>query len=512
MITLYGVRLNQKGYIIYLTSATIEELKKWMYEGHIFADIWKRESPEGYQREPDRKRFKKIANYLEGKLHVKETLFPNSVILNVRQAGTIDFKPFEKSKRKKTIQFGMILIHDEALPFSEVDGQHRIRGMIEAYNNLEPEQLDEFKVIKSYPIPLTIIEGLDRPTEAIQFVVINYTQKKVDPALVLRILHRRYKEKHEKLEFFLRGKTYRLQAVEICDELNSKLDSPWCDKIIAPGDSRKGRVISEQNFVNTLENVYRKVEHDEIKKFLPLYWKAISSPSLWKECVGENAVGYSLQRSNGTYVFHWLFPFVYFKSLSLGGPTLKNFIEILKPVRKKYPPSFWERGGRAKFFTSKGSQKELVDEMIRATFPKKRFNLSKLPDKFKISHTKDYNTWEFARTRLIPLRLHQHFIKDKLNSIDGGATGVYVLYSFKHKFYVGRSQKADLKSRLQNHLQNLEEEYHIFNYRLCKDPQQAHDLECALYHLFPEALLINREHPRAINKIKCPFCAILNTV
>lgn len=481
----------------------MEDFKSWMDAGSISPDIWKREIPDGYQRMPDKKRFKKIADYLEGKLRIEETLFPNSIILNIRQKGTIDFEPFEKLKIKKTIQLGKILIHDEALPFHEVDGQHRIRGLIEAYKDLQSKRSDELGEIKSYPVPLTIMEGLDRPTEAIQFVVINTTQKKVDPALVLRILHRRYKEKGEKLEFFLKGQTWRLWAIEVCDELNSKTDSPWCDKITAPGDERKGRVISEQNFVNTLETVYPKVEHDEIKKFLPLYWKAISSQ--WKECVGDNAVRYSLQRTNGTYVFHWLFPFAYFKSISLGGTTLKNFIKTLEPIRKKFPPSFWERGGEAKLYTSKGSQKELLDKMITSTFPKgKKLKLEKLDKKSQGS--KEGKAWEIA-LRLIPLRLYHLFTQEKLNGIDAGATGVYILYSFeKHKFYVGRSEKSDLKGRLNSHLQNQNEEFHIFNYRLCKEPEEAHDLECALFHLFSKDLLMNKEHPSAINERECPFC------
>jgi len=507
MITLQGMRLNQKGYILYLTSATVEEIKNWFDSGHIYADIWKREQKEGYQRIPDKKRFKDIANYLEGKLHIEETLLPNSLILNIRQKGAIEFKALAESTTKKTIEIGKILIYDEALPFCEVDGQHRVRGLTEAYDELKNEKSVDFEKIKSYPVPLTIIEGLDRPTEAMQFVVINTTQRKVDPALVLRILHKRYRDKGEKLEFFLKGGTWRLWAVELCDVLNSDPNSPWCDKIIAPGDDRKGRVISEQNFVNSLETVHPKIESDEIKNYLPLYWKAVES--LWQECVGDNAAKYSLQRSNGTNVFHWLFPFIYFKSKSLGGVKLKTFIQILHPIRKRVKPSFWERGGEAKLYTSKGSQRELVDNMIAYTFPTgKMFKLDKLDEKLK--GTNEERTWEIA-TKLLPLRLYDLFTNDNVNDVDVGATGVYVFYCFtEHRFYVGRSEKADLKSRLQNHLQNNKDKFHIFNYRLCKDPKEAHDLECALYHLLPHHLVMNKEHPSALADIKCPFCATID--
>jgi len=504
MITLQGMRLNQKGYYLYLTSATVEKIKKWFDAGNIYADIWKREKEEGYQREPDKARFREIAEYLEEKLGIEEPLLPSSLILNIRQKGTVDFKRFEESKSEETVESGEILIDDAAMPFCEVDGQHRVRGLIEAYKELKEQQSADFEDIKSYPIPLTIIEGLDRPTEAMQFVVINSTQKKVNPALVLRILYKRYRDKGERLDYFLgKGKSWRLYAVDICDTLNSAPDSPWCDKIIAPGDVRKGRVISEQNFVSSLGTVYSRsrMERDEIKNYLPLYWKAIAS--VWQECVGDNAVKYSLQRGSGVTIFHWLFPFVYFRSKSLGSVKLKTFIETLQPIRKKWPPSFWQRGGEAKKYTSKGSQMGLVDNMIAYTLPGKGFKLAKFPG---LAGSKEEKTWEIA-SKLLPLRLYHLFTSDKLSDVDANATGVYVFYSFsKQKFYVGRSGKADLKSRLQSHFQNKENEFHIFNHRLCKEPKEAHDLECALYHLLPYHLKINKEHPTAFEGRKCPFC------
>ncbi|MBI4286652.1 MAG: DGQHR domain-containing protein [Chloroflexi bacterium] len=494
MITLQGLWLNQKGHTLYLTSTTVEQLKKWFDDGNITADIWKRDKEEGYQRAPDTKRFKEIANYLEGNLQIEQTLLPNSLILNIRDTGCVDFEPLEEYKGVKTIEVGKILIHDEALPFSEVDGQHRIGGLIQAYKEQKGKQGGDFEQIKSYPVPLTIIEGLDRPSEAIQFVVINNKQKKVKPDLVLQILYKRYRDKGEQLDFFLKGKTWRLWAVEICGQLNLNPDSPWCDKIAAPSDKRKGRLISEQNFVNSLETVYSKIDRDTVRTYLPQYWRAISN--VWQECVGDNAVKYSLQKSNGTSVFHWIFPFVYFKSVSLGSAKLKELINTLKPLRKKYGPSFWQRGGEAKKYTSKGAQRELVDNMIAAVsfYHGKEIRLEKLPK--GLEGTKEEKTWAKA-ANLIPLRLYQLFKQDKVNGVNEGATGAYILYSFtKQQFYVGRSHKADLRARLQNHLQNKEDGFHIFNHRLCTEPKEAHDLECALYHLLPKHLLMNKEHPR----------------
>jgi hypothetical protein len=144
--------------------------------------------------------------------------------------------------------------------------------------------------------------------------------------------------------------------------------------------------------------------------------------------------------------------------------------------------------------------------MIAATLPGgKRFKLDKL-DK-SLQGTKEGKRWEMAE-KLIPLRSHHLFKQDKVNGIDAGATGVYIFYSFtKQKFYVGRSEKADLKSRLQQHLQNKQNEFHIFNYRLCAEPKEVHDLECALFHLVPNHLLMNKEHPSAFANRECPFCS-----
>lgn len=501
MITLAGMRLNQKGNIIYLTSVTIEDLKKWVDNDYISADIWKRDRPEGYQRMPDSQRAQKIAEYIEGKLKIEDILLPNTVILNIRQKGLIDFEPLSESK-KRNIETGIIKIRDEATPFYEVDGQHRVRGLIEALTDKDNAQ--DIYDIKSFPIPVTIMEGLDRPSEAIQFVVINTTQKKVNPDLVLRILHKRYRDKSEKLEFFLKGQTWRLFGIEICDQLNNDTNSPWLDRIIAQGDPRQGRVASEQNFVNSLETVYPKLDPDTIKTYLPLYWRAISS--LWPECIGDTATKYSLQRTNGINVFHWMFPFIYFKCVSLGNVKLQGFIDSLKPVRKKYPPDFWKRGGAAKGYTSRAAQSELTDLMIAVTLPSGRqIKLNKWVN--DTGRDRDEHTWKVA-TKMIPLRYFNLFSQERLRNIDSGATGVYVFYSFTHaKFYVGRADKADLKSRLQTHFQNkANNKFHIFNYKLCKEPTEAHDMECALFHLLPTHLLMNKEHPSALGERKCPFC------
>jgi len=513
MITLYGMKLTQKGFTIYLTSATVEQLKKWKEADRIYPDIWRREKPDGYQRMPDPERYVKIADYIQGKLKVEETLFPNSIILNLRQKGSIDFDPFdaiEKDELPSTIQHGKIIINDEALPFFEVDGQHRIRGLIAAYEDAAKNKTPGLEFIKYYPVPLTIMEGLDRPTEAMQFVVINTTQKKVDPALVLRILHNRWKEKGDRLEFFLKGQAWRLRAIELSDLLNSDSVSPWCDKITASGDKSKGRVISDQNLVNTLELVYAKMEHEEIKHYLPLFWRAVQNT--WKECTGENATRYSLQRTNGTFVMNGIFPFLYFISISIGGPNVKNFMEILKPVRKAYPPGFWIRGGQAKLYTSKGSQNELIHDILVSLVPKgNKLKMAKLSD-LKMKLAKKVRGGKSEKIidsifKLMPLRLYHYFSSERLDKVNEGATGVYILYSYKkRKFYVGRSEKADLKVRLLQHLQNKEEDFNLFNYRLSKDPLESSKLECALYHFFPKEVLLNKEHPSILNEGKCPFC------
>jgi len=149
MINLQGIRLiqkglNQKEYTIYLTTATIEEIHKWFKSGHISADIWKRGKLEGYQRKPDDKRAKTIAEYLEGKLKIEETILPSSIILNIREKGCTEFNAFKESKDKPTTELGTVSISDEALPLYEVDGQHRVRGLVAIYEELKENGLHPY--------------------------------------------------------------------------------------------------------------------------------------------------------------------------------------------------------------------------------------------------------------------------------------------------------------------------------------------------------------------------------
>jgi len=112
-----------------------------------------------------------------------------------------------------------------------------------------------------------------------------------------------------------------------------------------------------------------------------------------------------------------------------------------------------------------------------------------------------------AAFKLIPLRNFQPFTAKEVNNIDAGATGGYILYSYnKQKLYVGRSDKADLKDRLMQHIQNKEEDYCLFNYRLCKEPSEAYKLECAIYHSIPTEILLNKEHPSSVGAHTFPFC------
>jgi len=514
MITLYGMCLKQKDYVIYLTSMTIEQLNQLSRESLLKADIWRKDMSEGYQRPADKERFAKIADYIEGRLKVEETIFSNSIILNLRQAKSVIFTEKDFGKKVSitdTITFGEIVIPDEAFPLYEVDGQHRIRGLIAAYEEVKKKDHQEFQLIKNYPIPVTIMDGFDRAAEAMQFVIINSTQKKVDPSLVLRILHKRWKEKGEQLDFFIKGQSWRLKAIEVCDTLNNDANSPWCERISPPGDKGRGGIITEKYFITTLEPIYmRRINEGEIKLQLPLYWRAISS--LWKECMGENIKKYSLQRGVGAVVLHGIFPFIYSCASVLGAGNTKNFGLILKPIRKAFPPTYWARGGPAKNASSKGAQGDLIHDMLCCLLINGRGMISAKLDKIQRKYVKKAEKGKFKKildsaSKLIRLRSYHPFNQERVNLIDIGASGGYVLYSYnKQQLYVVRSDKADLKDRLMQHIQNKDEDFCLFNYKLCKDPAEAYKLECALYHLVPREILLNKEHPNKYEQIVCPFC------
>jgi DGQHR domain-containing protein len=145
-----------------LTIATVNQLKQWNREKRLnIARL--RIIPSGrgrvirnYQRAPQRGRVTRIRRFLTQtrSTSILKPILPQNIVLNVR-------KEF-----KVTRSHDFLVRLPEDLRFNVIDGQHRLEALLE----LEDDD---------FPIPITIIKGLNELEEAALFLQINHTQKTV---------------------------------------------------------------------------------------------------------------------------------------------------------------------------------------------------------------------------------------------------------------------------------------------------------------------------------------------
>nr|WP_315424293.1 DGQHR domain-containing protein [uncultured Pedobacter sp.] len=136
------------------------------------------ESSSFYQRATNDLRVKKIKRYIEETLiypNKSEILFPSSLIINVNidtddlisSDGIIDLPLTEIEKNSCLI----------------VDGQHRMKAMLELYNDLQKKHSNELNKIESYKFNCTILVNYDLWEQAKIFASVNFNQKPVDRSL-----------------------------------------------------------------------------------------------------------------------------------------------------------------------------------------------------------------------------------------------------------------------------------------------------------------------------------------
>lgn len=127
---------------------------------------------EGVQRFLDKKRVKSIEDYCKS----ENVLFPTPIILTLNS-------DFIKDKNTKNVENGISInisddmIEDLGKPFSIIDGQHRIEGIKQFYEN-NPEDRKEFN------LPIIVYLDADQSKAARIFVTINANQRSVDDSTI----------------------------------------------------------------------------------------------------------------------------------------------------------------------------------------------------------------------------------------------------------------------------------------------------------------------------------------
>lgn len=296
MPILDAFKIRQRGFTLYITTMKAADLLN-CYK----IDRWSEGNPSGYQRALVPVRVRKAATYLLK----EEGVFPTSILVNVR--GKVEFKP--KRNIDNFAEFGELTISEESLPFSIVDGQHRLEGLTTAAEQ-DPNLLD-------YPLPVTIISLPEVYNEMRQFYIVNTRQKGVPTDLVQRHLYEMSLKMGKPTLLVLEGEKAVLtaEAIPIVDLIRTDPSSPWYNGVQLPGEKKeKNHVIKQRPLTDSITYIFksrpsfRRKDPKEFTKNLIDYWNAIKE--LFPEAF-QDPKNYTLQKTPGTYSLNMTFSHVY---------------------------------------------------------------------------------------------------------------------------------------------------------------------------------------------------------
>jgi DGQHR domain-containing protein len=298
-------------------------------------DIWniKRVSGNrGYQRQPDERRIKKIAEFFTK----RNAVMPAAGLLNVREEGKLKFEK------------GNLIIPDNVQVWV-VDMQHRLQGLRQALDNgtLDP---------KDFFFPVVITEGLSVLQEAAQFYIINTKTKKMDVALTRRLLI----ENNEVSEI-ADVPEWEILAVQATIELNTTLESPWRDAIRPPNSERLlTHIATEKSFVPSLRPFFvsgKSKQPRRIARRVAIFWRAIAA-NIGKPF--EDPKRFLIQRTPGLFAFNFFIAPGFFHKFKN-----EQFEEKLRGLQR-LGTDFWRRSnkkGARHFGTGMGGYAELASHI-----------------------------------------------------------------------------------------------------------------------------------------------------
>ena len=312
-----ALRIVQGARVMYLTAASV---------GSILAAAkvatWRPGQPiddEGYQREVEDTRCRKVARYLQR----RDAVLPLSILVNVRPKDGSSPLAFEAGSEGSA--WGTLRI-PKGVHLWVVDGQHRLCGFkaLRAYFNTEKSD---------FLLPLTIADAFSPYEEMMQFYTINNTAKGVRTDLVRRLMVQmaRRPEDHDRLHRDRR--LWEARATIVADKLSKRQDSPWHRRIKAPNAPKTGEeLIREVTFTNTLKPVFddgfiRARDDDQVVELLTRFWNALRELMPEAFLKPENCI---LQKTPGLYIMHLLAPHVFERCRLLNDYSVERMAELLR--------------------------------------------------------------------------------------------------------------------------------------------------------------------------------------
>ena len=340
-----AVEIRQGNLTVYLTYVTPAEL---VIPNFYTVEKLDPQSGAGFQRVLDKRRANRLTRHLEEAVSAGYANLPTTIFL-----ATDHPLVFDSTSDRLWYET------DEVCPFSVVDGQHRIEGLIAA-SKKEP-------ALKDFKLPAAIATSLDDTQQMYHFFIVNTTQKPVDSALGMQITRRFTDmdgiEAIPYLPFWLREEVESgtdAQALRLIEFLNSSPDSPIQGRIKMANDTTPtrgrinqagiGSILKAEVFTGGNPVYVQEYDHDRRHRIICNYLNAVDSIFV-ADMPRDASLVYT---NNGVFFFFavskWVFAEIYastrdFTIQSLAAMISETLDELDEPFIQISDPEWWRRGG-----------------------------------------------------------------------------------------------------------------------------------------------------------------------
>lgn len=355
-ITRPAALVRQGSLKLYTTSIKVADLN--LPNFYTINKLDPEEAGPGYQRLLNQGRAKKLTDYLLDGHTEGDAFLPTSILL-----ATNKDIPFDSATN--TITFDVAIVG----PFSVVDGQHRIAGLIGAAAK-NPDLLQ-------FEIPVNIGVGLDDVSQMCHFLIVNTTQRSVDKAIEQQIVARLTKlvelEEMPTIPRWIRRQVEKgedARALVVANYLNTTPNSAWLGKIrMANDDDGTGVTINQKSFVDSLKkyifssnNPLSNPEWDTMRPaILSNYWKAVAELLVDEQSDKPSIIF----KTTGVDLFHIVSATVFthlanqrdFKKETIKKLLLRGFGNLSGDNVGISDKEWWQRGGVASGLNSAAVRK-----------------------------------------------------------------------------------------------------------------------------------------------------------
>jgi len=315
---------------------------------------FREDSFKGYQREPQQKRLRQIAEY------IKECPIPvmPAILIGLSR----EFKFIQLTTIDDGSDFGFLEIPNRYGVITLIDGQHRILGFQLLLKELEEskslgyfthEEEELLSPVLNYEIPVlfvdtqtaaklvnenkspeSIVKAQPEHVELMIFYILNRTQKGIRPSLKDTL---QYVLWSAGIKGIPAMEEWRAKAAYLGILLARKEDSPLCGKINISGTSGLGKPTQLASFVSSLEELLTNTDFKDENpmsqfEFLKAYWEAIRS--LFPTAFGPHWRRFVILKAIGIYSLNLLAADVYrWCKEKTERPTMEDILVFIKPLK-----------------------------------------------------------------------------------------------------------------------------------------------------------------------------------